>query len=366
MEKETTDQTKKPAFVRRSLNVVDNDYTALLRNLKETYRKAQIKAAVKVNAGLLEYYWEMGRQISDLQKGARYGSAFFDSLSLDLKAEFPKETGFSSTNIKYITRWYKFYNQDIVNRQQAADVLGLPADFGLIPWFHHVLIFTKSKTVNEALFYIEETIKNNWSRSQLEQQISNKLYSKQGKAVTNFEDKLPAPTGSLAKEILKSPYNLSFIEVEPQTERQLEDAIVRDITRFLLELGHGFAYVGRQMELNMPGGQTFIPDLIFYHTVLKCYIVVELKIVPFMPEFVGKLNFYVSAVDELMKQDDDNPTIGLLICRSKDDTVVEWSFRGVDRPLGIADYERTEKAENVLPTISELQRIIDGYYPKGT
>ena len=241
----------------------------------------------------------------------------------------------------------------------------MPTDFGLIPWGHHIEIFTRSKSVNEAIFYIEETIHNSWSRAELGVEIDNNLYEKQGHAITNFDEKLPAPYSGLAKAILKSPYDFRFIDKKITTEKQLEDELAADITRFLLELGQGFAYVGRQMELKMPGGQTFIPDMIFYHTRLKSYIVCELKVVPFIPDFAGKLNFYVSAVDELMKQPDDNPTIGLLICKSKDDTVVEWSFRGMKQPLGVAEYQLkeyiSEKAAKLLPSEAGLQNVIDTY-----
>lgn len=355
----------KAAFVKRDTVIAGKEYALLLTTLKERFRKSQIKAAVKVNASMLEYYWHMGRDISRLHEAAKWGSAFFDCLSLDLKTAFPGQTGFSVTNIKYAKRWYEFYIQSDVIRQRVVDEFEMPADFGRIPWGHHIDIFTHSNSVEEALFYIDETIKNDWSRPELDAEINDNLYGKRGLAVTNFDEKLPAPYSGLAKAILKSPYNLRFIDQKVTTEQQLEDELAANITRFLLELGQGFAYVGRQMELKMPGGQTFIPDMIFYHTRLKSYIVCELKIVPFIPEFVGKLNFYVSAVDELMKQPDDNPTIGLLICKSKDDTVVEWSFRGMNQPLGVAEYQLKEfiskQAAKLLPSEAELQNIIDTY-----
>lgn len=363
----------KPAFVKRDSIISGKEYALLLGKLKERFRRSQIKAAVKVNTEMLEFYWEMGRDISRLYANAKYGTAFFDCLSLDLKAEFPNQTGFSSANIRYTKRWYEFYNQDNTilqqvaeefsnpNRQQAADDLEMPVEFGKIPWFHHVAIFTKSKSIAEALFYIDKTIENGWSRSELEAEIDDDLYNKQAKAITNFDEKLPAPYSGLAKAILKSPYDFGFIDKKITSEHQLEDALASDITRFLLELGQGFAYVGRQMELKMPGGQTFVPDMIFYHTRLKAYIVCELKVVPFIPEFAGKLNFYVSAVDELMRQDDDNPTIGLLICKSKDDTVVEWSFRGMTQPLGVAEYKLMERLNSMLPSEKELKNIIETY-----
>lgn len=359
----TTDN--KPAFVKRDTIIAGKEYAQLLSSLKERFRTSQIKAAVKVNTSLLEFYWEMGRDISKLHEAAKWGSAFFDCLSLDLKTSFPGQSGFSVTNIKYAKRWYEFYNQDDIIRQQVVDEFEMPADFGIIPWGHHIAIFTRCKSVNEALFYIEETIRNSWSRAILDSEIDNDLYARRGKAITNFDEKLPAPYSGLAKAILKSPYDFGFIDKKVTTEKQLEEELATNITRFLLELGQGFAYVGRQMELKMPSGQTFIPDMIFYHTRLKSYIVCELKVVPFIPDFAGKLNFYVSAVDELMKQPDDNPTIGLLICKSKDDTVVEWSFRGMNRPLGVAEYQLkefiSEKAAKLLPSESELQSLIDTY-----
>lgn len=355
----------KPAFVKRDTIIAGKKYAQLLNTLKERFRRSQIKAAVKVNTSMLEYYWYMGRDISRLHEAAKWGSAFFDCLSLDLKTAFPGQTGFSVTNIKYAKRWYEFYNQDDVIRQRVVDEFEMPADFGMVPWGHHIDIFTRSKSIEEALFYIDETIRNDWSRPELGAEIDDNLYGKQGHAITNFDEKLPAPYSGLAKAILKSPYDFRFIDKRITTERQLEDELATNITRFLLELGQGFAYVGRQMELKMPGGQTFIPDMIFYHTRLKSYIVCELKVVPFVPDFAGKLNFYVSAVDELMKQPDDNPTIGLLICKSKDDTVVEWTFRGMNQPLGVAEYQLkefiSEKAAKLLPSEAELQNIIDTY-----
>lgn len=370
-------EDNKPAFVKRDSIVSGTEYAQLLGKLKERFRRSQIKAAVKVNTAMLEYYWEMGRDVSRLYNHAKYGSAFFDCLSLDLKAEFPGQTGFFSTNIKYVKRWYGFYNQDDINRQrvvddfqtgnrqQVTDNLEMPADFGLIPWGHHIDIFTRSKSVKEALFYIEETIKNNWSRPELGAEIESNLYGKQGAAITNFDAKLPAPYSGLAKAILKSPYNFGFVDRRIKNEKDLENELERNITRFLLELGQGFAYVGRQMELKMPSGQTLIPDMIFYNYKIKAFVVLELKVKPFIPDYAGKINFYVSAVDELLKQDDDNPTIGLLICKSKDNTMVEWSFRGMTQPLGVAAYNLNETLEknlaNMLPTEEELKRIIETY-----
>lgn len=381
-------EEKKPAFVKRDAIVSGKEYARLIGSLKNRFRKSQIKAAVKVNTSMLEFYWSMGRDISRLYESAKYGSAFFDCLSLDLKAEFPEQSGFSAANIRYAYRWYKFYNQkntilhqvgeefkgdrvsnrhqlgddfELSNLQHVAEDLDLPIEFGQIPWKHHVLIFTKSKSVSEALFYIDKTIENGWSRAELEYEIEYNLYDKQGAAITNFDEKLPAPYSALAKSLLKSPYDFGFVDKRIKCERDLEDALAKDITRFLLELGQGFAYVGRQMELKMPGGQTFIPDMIFYNYKIRAFVVLELKVKPYIPDYAGKINFYVSAVDELMKQEDDNPTIGLLICKSKDNTIVEWSFRGMTQPLGVATYKLNKELEKLLPTEEELKRIIETY-----
>lgn len=377
MDKFMKKEDNTPAFVKRDAIVSGKEYAQLLKQLKERFHRSRIKAAIKVNTEMLEFYWAMGRDVSELYKRAKYGSAFFDCLSLDLKAEFPEQTGFSATNIKYTKRWYEFYNQDNENRHQHGDDFngqncqrlvydsGMPVEFGQVPWKHHVYIFTHCTTVTEALFYISKTIENGWSRSELEAEIDDDLYKKQGKAITNFEAKLPAPYSGLAKDILKSPYDLSFLDGKIKSERELEEALAKDITRFLLELGQGFAYVGRQMELKMPGGQTFIPDMIFYNYRIKAFVVLELKVKPFIPEYVGKINFYVSAVDELLKQEDDNPTIGLLICKSKDNTIVEWSFRGMTQPVGVASYKFNKTLEEdmakMLPTEEELKRIIETY-----
>ena len=367
----------RPAFVKRDSIVSGKEYAQLLGALKDRFRRSQIKAAVKVNTAMLEYYWEMGRDISRLYETAAWGSAFFDCLSLDLKTEFPDQTGFSVTNIKYAKRWYEFYSQGNIirqrlvdelkddnnaNRHHVGDDLGMPNDFGLVPWGQHIDIFTKSRSVTEALFYVEETIKNSWSRPELNAEIEDDLYGKQGKVITNFDEKLPPPYSGLAKAILKSPYDFGFIDRKVTCEKDLEDALAHDITRFLLELGQGFAYVGRQMELKMPNGQVFMPDMIFYNYKIRAFIVCELKVVPFIPEFVGKLNFYVSAADELLRQEEDNPSIGLLICKSKDNTMVEWSFRGMTQPLGVAEYNLEKRLNDLLPSEKDLQRIIDTYY----
>ncbi len=357
-------EKSQPEFVKRDGIIADGQYVEWLGELKQRYRRSQIKAAVQVNHSMLEFYWSLGRDIVALKAESQWGSGVLQQLSLDLKKMFPNEKGFSYRNIRYMRQWYSFYSQRITNwhehsakmallnwhehsakieesnRHQHSDGLDFPDIFALVPWKHHVHLVSKSNSIDEALFYIKQTIANNWSLADLEHEVKIDLFSRHSSALTNFSDTMTLPQQKLAQEVMKSPYQLGFLNLkQDHSEDDLEEALVKNITQFLLELGQGFAYVGRQMELVMPDGSTFVPDLIFYHTRLKCYVVVELKSVKFIPEYVGKLNFYVSAADELLKADDDKPTIGLLICREADKTTVEWAFRGLDRPLGVATYQ---------------------------
>lgn len=367
-----TSKNNEPIIVKRDNMIADNLYVNWLKDLKKRYRSSQTKAAVTVNTEMLKFYWSLGRDINILKAEAKWGDGLFCQLSLDLRNIFPRETGFSVTNLKYMKRWYHFYYEAVIIRQQAVDELysdtlfpnhqqsvddlEMPEIFALVPWSHHINIFSKCKYLKEAIFYIRKTIERNWSRALLESNIKEDLFNKQGKALTNFTTQTKLPRGVLAQEILKDPYNFNFLAMrQGYNERDFEDALVGNITCFLLELGKGFAFIGRQMELQMPNGKVYFPDLVFYHTKLKCYIVIELKVVDFIPEFVGKLNFYVSAADELLKQDDDNPSIGLLVCKSHDKTTVEWSFRGINRPIGVASYQLEEVVDR---TIAEINRNI--------
>ena len=350
--------------------IADTEYIQWLSDIQKRFRQSQAKAAVRLNQSMLEFYWSLGRDIIALQAESKWGSDFFNQLSIDLQQTFPRQKGFSVTNLKYVKRWYQFYYERITIRQQAADELQfslvggencqqvadkleLPEKFAFVPLYHHVEIITKCQSLDEALFYITKCIENNWSREQLGDEIKANLFARQGGAITNFESTLPIAQQQLAQEILKDPYNFSFLELQQRhDEKQLEEALVNNITRFLLELGQGFSFVGRQMELQMPGGQTFFPDLIFYHIPQHRYVVVELKAVKYIPEFAGKLNFYVTAVDELMRGKGDNPTVGLVICKSTDKTVVEWSLKDICKPLGVATYQLEEVVER---TVKELE-----------
>lgn len=389
---------KKPTFIFREEMTTDEGYVQWMADIKQRFRQSQVKAAVRVNTAMLEFYWSLGRDIVELRAESKWGNGFFNQLCLDLKTAFPNEKGFSVTNLKYMKRWYAFYNERVAirpqvgdefgialasktgdnqdveirqqvvdeletaNRQQAVDEKGqqvvgqlqFPDTFGLIPWGCHILIISKCQSLDEAMFYINKVVEEGWSRSRLEAQVAANLFGSQGAALTNFEHTLHAPQSQLAKELLKDPYHFEFLSMkEEYDEQDLEDALVSNVTRFLMELGQGFSYVGRQMELQMPGGQTFFPDLLFYHIPQHRYVVIELKVVKFIPEFAGKLNFYVTAIDELMRGEGDNPTVGLLICKSTDKTVVEWSLRDINKPLGVSTYQLEEVVER---TVKELEQ----------
>ena len=371
-----------PHFVNRDSMFADSDYVQWLSELKQRYRQSQAKAAVHVNHGMLEFYWSLGRDIVALKAESKWGSNILQQLSADLREAFPKQTGFSYTNIKYMRQWYSFYYEQFTNRQQPvgeiesinrqqpvgemenqnrqqpADEMVMPDKFAFVPWGHHIELISKCHSLQEAFFYINQVINGNWSRGRLEDEIKGDLFARQGGAITNFDNTLPAQQQTLAQEILKSPYNFAFLEIQKEhDEKQLEEALISNITRFLLELGQGFSFVGRQMELQMPGGQTFYPDLIFYHIPQHRYVVVELKAVKYIPEFAGKLNFYVTAVDQLMRGEGDNPTVGLVICKSTDKTVVEWSLKDICKPLGVATYQLEEVVERTVREIEAQTQI---------
>ena len=321
--------------------MADKNYVKWLSDLKKRFRMAQLKAAVKVNTEMLKFYWSLGEDICEKQKQYKWGAKVIDRLSLDMRSEFPQSEGFSRANLYHIKRWFTFYSSQIEFVYQAGRQLRevdnantpIPEILLYVPWRHQTVIVSKCDTINAALFYLNKVIEDNMSRTELEHVVKAQLYEHTGKALNNFDVTFSLPS--------------RFSEMD------LENKLATNITRFLLELGKGFAYVGRQMELDTPSGKSYFPDMIFYHTRLKCYVVVELKIVDFMPEFIGKLNFYVSAADELLRGEGDNPSIGILLCKDKDSSVVEWSLRGITTPLGVASYQLQEVYERTLLEIKQ-------------
>ena len=370
-----------PSFVYRDGMTADKEYVEWLSEVKTRFRQCQIKAAIRVNTTMLELYWSIGRDLVALRAEERWGAGVVKQFALDMRQAFPDATGFSHTNVKYMKQWYSFYFEQFAKShqvdgqltatgksqqvggqlelteksQQVVGQLEIPEVLGQVPWGHHIQIISKCKSINEAFFYINKITTEGWSRALLEHQLASNLYEIQGSAITNFDVTLPTSQSKLAKELLKQEYDLSFITVEEvKKEKDLENALANNITRFLLELGRGFSYVGRQIELQMPGGQTYFPDLVFYHIPQHRYVVVELKAVKFIPEFAGKLNFYVTAADKLLRGEGDNPSVGLLICKSTDKTIVEWSLQDIQKPLGVASYQLQEVVER---TIAELENM---------
>ena len=363
---------------------IDNDYADWIANIKSRYRSAQVKAAIKVNAEKLLFNWQLGRDLVQKKAEEHWGAGVVEQVSLDLKREFPNADGFSTSNLWYMKKWYLFYtdgnsegklqravgelqkveNQYITKLHQVGAELSndklhqvggeFPLPFALVPWRHHVEIITKCKSIEEALFYIGKTIEQGLSRDALINCIKANLYEHQGKIVNNFTDHLPALQSKLVQEVLKENYDFGFATVEHEIydEAELEEALTKNVTDLLLELGTGFAFLGRQKEL-VVGGRSRKIDLLFYHIRLRCYIVCELKAKPFEPEFAGKLNYYVNAVDELLKTDDENPTIGLLVCSDMDKIDVQWSFKGISTPMGVATYNNI-RIKDALPSQEQL------------
>ena len=332
------------------------EYKKCLKELKNKFRLAQINTVVIVNKEMLKFYWNLGKDIVEKQENFKWGESFFSNLSKDLTKEFPHIKGFSITNLKYMKRWYLFWN-DFLNRQQGID--DLENTIFLIHWTQNIMIFTKCKTQDEALFYVLGILKNGWSKNVLAIQIDSNLYGRQGKAISNFSATLPNPHSDFAQEITKDPYCLEFIEAKDTlTERDVENQLVNHISKFLLELGQGFAYMGRQVKLTVSEKDFYI-DLLFYHTKLKCYVVIELKNSDFEPSYVGQLNFYVKVVDEQRRGEGDNPTIGLLLCRDKDKLIAEYALSDVNKPIGISAFNLRESLPEVIksnfPSVEELE-----------
>jgi predicted nuclease of restriction endonuclease-like (RecB) superfamily len=330
-----------------------SDYREWLGQLKTRFRQVQLKAAVAVNSALLRFYWELGADIVSKQQAFAWGSGFLNQLSADLMRDFPDVKGFSPRNLKYIRQWRLFWQGTAIGQQAVAQLQSLP-------WGHNLAIIAKCKQSGEALYYVGAALQYGWSRSVLVHQMESDLWQREGRAITNFAQTLPAAQSDLAAQVLKDPYVFDFLSLTPEhSERELETTLVAHITQFLLELGAGFAYIGRQVPLQV-GERDFFLDLLFYHTRLHCHVVVELKTVDFEPEFAGKLNFYLKAVDEQLRSEGDQPTIGLLLCKSKDRLVAEYALSDIQKPMGLATYTLShtlpEALRDKLPSIEQLER----------
>ena len=359
-------------------------YRNWIREVSNRFRHSQIKAAVKVNKEMLRFYWSVGKDISVMHLDAEYGNGFYNAVSTDLKDIFPEVHSFSITNLKYMKYFYELYpnatdseemqvipqpsanRQQLVDdlriaekRQQAADDLGAGIIFG-IPWGHHIFLIGKCKDDRDkALFYVQKTIENNWSRAMLINIFDTGLYERQGKAISNFARTLPAEQSELAQAITKDPYNFDFLTIrEKYDEKELKDALMDKIQNFLMELGTGFAYMGREVRLEVGSTEKFL-DMLFYNTKRHCYVVVEVKPGKFDSSYAGQLGTYVVAVNHQLKTEHDNPTLGLLVCKDLDKIEAQYALESSSQPLGISRYELTrlipEDFKGSMPTIEEIE-----------
>jgi len=367
-------------------------YKDLVSRLKTEIHTARIQASLSVNMHLLVLYWKIGKTILQHQQAEGWGAKIIDNLSHDLKSEFPDMKGISPRNLKYMRAFAEAYpqfvqqpaaqidkiaqrpvgqiGQQVVDQLTNQQIVQVPlaqlnelqtvqAALAQITWYHHITLLDKVKEAEEGLFYIQQTAQNGWSRNVMVHQIESGLYHRKGGAVTNFETTLPKPQSDLAKELLKDPYTFDFLSLgEEYKERDLEHALTDHITKFLLELGTGFSFVGRQYHVEI-GGDDFYIDLLFYHLKLRCFVVIELKTGKFIPEYAGKLNFYLNIIDDILKHATDQPSIGIIICNKRNKVVAEYALRGMDKPTGVSEYQLTEKLpaalKGKLPTVEQIE-----------
>jgi predicted nuclease of restriction endonuclease-like (RecB) superfamily len=330
----------------------NSEYKNWIEDVKKRVRSTQIKAAIAVNSALIEFYWELGKML--YEKQTAWGTGFLENVSRDLKTEFPEMSGFSVRNLKYCRKFFEFYGIDNTFDEKRQQLVAQ------IPWGHNIMIITKLNNIQIADFYLEQTVINAWSRDTLALQIKSELHKRQGKSINNFQATLPSPLSDLAQQTLKDPYVFDFMTMSSQyKEKDIENQLVTHIRKFLLELGKGFAFVGQQYHLEIAESDYYI-DLLFYHIKLKCYVVIELKNSKFIPEFAGKLNFYLSAVDSLLKDENDKPTIGILLCRDKNNIEAEFSLRDIQKPMGVTEFQLTnvlpDELKSSLPTIEEIEQ----------
>lgn len=348
-------------------------YPALLHELKRRIRAVQLEAAVSVNRELIALYWHIGKSIVERQRSEGWGKSVVDRLAGDLQREFPGVSGFSPSNIWRMRSFYLAWTEEVLAQParesggasklaqpvRELDGQNLPQAAAEIPWGHNVILVEKVKAPAPRLWYARQTLEHGWSRAVLVHQIESDLFKRQGKAVTNFQATLPPPQSDLAQQVLKDPYNFDFLTLDPDArERELEQGLLAHLRKFLLELGAGFAFVGEQHHLEV-GGEDFYIDLLFYHLRLRCFVVIDLKMEPFKPEFAGKMNFYLSAVDDLLRHQDDQPGIGLILCKEKNRLVVEYALRDTRKPIGVSAYRIThrlpQRLKGSLPTVEQLE-----------
>lgn len=333
-------------------NLLPDGYDDFLRDLKERVRQAQIRAALSVNRELVLLYWRIGRDILVRQSTQGWGARVIDRLSRDLREAFPEMKGFSPRNLKYMRAFAEAYQDEVFVQEVLAQ----------ISWYHNITLLDKVANAPQRQWYIEQTIEHGWSRNVLVHQIESDLYHRQGAAVTNFERTLPPPQSDLARQMLKDPYIFDFLSLGMETQgRDLERALLIHLRDFLLELGVGFAFVGSQYHLEV-GGQDFYLDLLFYHLRLRCYVILELKIGDFQPEYAGKMNFYLAAVNDLLRHSDDQPSIGIILCKTRNRLIAEYALRDMQAPLGVATYRLTEALPDALrgslPEVAELEATL--------
>ena len=328
-----------------------SEYISIVEKIKSEITSAQYRAAVHVNADMLLLYYDIGCVINEHKT---WGNKFIDNLASDIRMEFPESKGYSVRNLKYMAKFAETYPVREFVQQVVAQ----------IPWGHNVVLLDKVSDAKEREWYIKKSAKNGWSRNVLVHQIERGLYQRQVLVdkVSNFESRLPSPQSELAVQTMKDPYVFDFIPFrEEMLERDIEQALVRDVTKLLLELGTGFAFLGNQYHLNV-GGDDFYIDLLFYNLNLRCYVVIELKAGDFKPEYAGQLNFYLSAVDEILKKEEDNPSIGLLLCKSKNNLVAEYSLKDISKPIGVSEYKVTrnlpDALEEQLPSVEDILKRI--------
>ena len=369
---------------KKQATIVRSDFAALLADVKGRIQSAQTRAVLAVNSELVRLYWDIGRMIDERQQREGWGAAVIPHLAAELKNELPELKGFSERNIKRMLAFYREYADPTAIVQPAvaqlpklrkvpplaaqlavAEKVPPPAALlmdsllGAIPWFHHIILMEKVKDLPTRRWYMEQTLANGWSRNILSLQIGAQAHARHGKAVSNFAAMLPAPQSDLVQQTLKDPYIFDFLTLtEPFQERELETELVRHLEKFLLELGQGFAFVGRQYRLDV-GDEDFYIDLLFYHLRLRAFVVIDLKKGKFKPEYAGKLNFYCNVINDRLKHATDQPTIGLILCQTQDRLLAEYSFAGIDKPIGISTYELTRSLppnlRSALPTVEELE-----------